>query len=70
MVGKALERIDESQREVVVLRFLVGLSLKETADTLEKSVSAVKSLQFRGLAALRIAASELLMPESERAVSS
>ena len=52
-VRKALESIDESQREVVVLRFLVGLSLKETADTLQKSVPAVKSLQYRGLAALR-----------------
>ena len=65
----ALESIDESQREVVILRFIVGLSLKETAGMLEKSVPAVKSLQYRGLAALRIAASELLSPHSERSVS-
>lgn len=50
----ALERIDPLQREVVVLRFLVGLSLQETAATLEKSVAAIKSLQHRGLKALRI----------------
>lgn len=68
-VRKALESIDETQREVLVLRFLVGLSLKETADTLQKSISAVKSLQYRGLAALRIATSEVLSPESERSVS-
>jgi RNA polymerase sigma-70 factor (ECF subfamily) len=49
----ALERIDPLQREVVVLRFLVGLSLQETATTLDKSVAAIKSTQHRGLKALR-----------------
>jgi RNA polymerase sigma-70 factor (ECF subfamily) len=68
-VRKALESIDETQREVVILRFLAGLSLKETADTLQKSVPAVKSLQYRGLAALRIATSEVLSPQSERSVN-
>ena len=68
-VREALESIDESQREVVVLRFLAGLSLKETADTLQKSVPAVKSLQYRGLAALRTATAELLSPRSERSVN-
>jgi RNA polymerase sigma-70 factor (ECF subfamily) len=67
-VRRALESIDETQREVVVLRFLVGLSLKETADTLQKSVPAVKSLQYRGLAALRTATSEVLLPKSESSV--
>ncbi len=54
-VDQALDQIDPFQREVVVLRFIVGLSLKEVAHTLDKSVAAVKSLQHRGLAALRIA---------------
>jgi RNA polymerase sigma-70 factor (ECF subfamily) len=67
-VRRALESIDETQREVVALRFLVGLSLKETADTLQKSVPAVKSLQYRGLAALRTATSEVLLPKSESSV--
>lgn len=53
-IKEALERIDDRQREVVVLRFLVGLSLKEVAHTLDKSVAAVKSLQHRGLATLRL----------------
>ena len=52
-VHRALDRLDPSQREVVVLRFLVGLSLREVALALDKSVAAIKSLQHRGLAALR-----------------
>jgi RNA polymerase sigma-70 factor (ECF subfamily) len=54
-VQRALAKLDPSQREVVVLRFLVGLSLREVALTLGKTVAAVKSLQHRGLAALRVA---------------
>ncbi len=52
-IRQGLEQIDETQCEVVILRFLVGLSLKETAATLEKSVSAVKSLQHRGILTLQ-----------------
>lgn len=51
---RALERLDQAQREVVVLRFLAGLSLQEVALALDKTVAAVKSLQHRGLAALRV----------------
>ena len=54
----ALNVLDPIQQEVVVLRFLVGLSLREVAATLDKSVAAVKSLQHRGLVALRLALQE------------
>lgn len=54
-VQQALTMIDPVQREVVELRFLAGLSLREVAETLEKSVGAIKSLQHRGLKALRTA---------------
>lgn len=54
-VQQALTRLERSQREVVVLRFLSGLSLREVALTLNKSESAIKALQHRGLAALRLA---------------
>lgn len=54
-VQRALSGLDPSQREVVVLRFLVGLSLQEVAQTLGKTLAAVKSLQHRGLKALRVA---------------
>jgi RNA polymerase sigma-70 factor (ECF subfamily) len=52
-VHQALETVDEPQRSAIALRFLSGLSLEETATVLDKSESAVKALQHRGLAALR-----------------
>jgi RNA polymerase sigma-70 factor (ECF subfamily) len=57
-VEKALNALAPNLREVVVLRFLVGLSLKEAAAALDKTVAAVKSLQHRGLVALRVALDE------------
>ncbi len=48
----ALDQIDPLQREVIVLRFLMGYTLKETASSVEKSVAAVKAIQHRGLHAL------------------
>lgn len=52
-VQAALERIDAEQRDVILMRFVLGLSLQEVADTLGKSVGAVKSIQHRGLKTLR-----------------
>jgi RNA polymerase sigma-70 factor, ECF subfamily len=54
-IHHALTTIDQTQQEVVILRFLVGLSLNEVAHTVDKSVAAVKALQHRGLSALRLA---------------
>ncbi|HWH33646.1 MAG TPA: RNA polymerase sigma factor [Egibacteraceae bacterium] len=48
----ALAQLSEDQREVVLLRFLSGLSGPEVAAATGRSVGAVKSLQHRGLAAL------------------
>lgn len=53
-VQQALTRIDETQREVIILRFLLGYSLIEVAEMLDKSVAAVKSQQHRGLRALEV----------------
>lgn len=50
---KALESLAPEQREVVELRFMAGLTLKEVALAVDKSVQAVKGLQHRGLTALR-----------------
>ena len=50
-----LDQLDDNQREVVILRFIAGLSLKETAHALEKGVGAIKTLQHRGIRALRVA---------------
>ena len=52
-VQRALSLLDQPHRDVVVLRFVCGLSLQEVALALDKSEAAVKSLQHRGLAALR-----------------
>lgn len=52
-VQSALAQMEATQREVVILRFLNGLSLQETATLLEKTQGAIKALQHRGLAALR-----------------
>ena len=52
---RALSKLDPSYREVVVLRFISGLSLREVALATDKTEAAVKSLQHRGLAALRLA---------------
>jgi RNA polymerase sigma-70 factor, ECF subfamily len=49
----ALLRLEPTQCEVVVLRFLAGLSLQETALTLGKTEAAIKALQHRGLNGLR-----------------
>ncbi|HWJ43322.1 MAG TPA: sigma-70 family RNA polymerase sigma factor [Solirubrobacterales bacterium] len=50
---QALEDLPEDQREVLVLRHIVGLSPVEIAATLEKSESSVHGLHHRGRRSLR-----------------
>jgi RNA polymerase sigma-70 factor (ECF subfamily) len=52
-VVDALRRLPDGQREVLVLRFIVGLTRTEVALAMGKSESRVKELQHRGLARLR-----------------
>jgi len=54
-VWHGLQQLDEAQRDVIILRFLIGLPIKEVAHALDKSVGAVKTLQHRGILALRVA---------------
>jgi RNA polymerase sigma-70 factor (ECF subfamily) len=49
----ALRMLKAEQQEVLILRFGQTLSLRETADVMGKSTSAIKSLQFRALDTLR-----------------
>jgi RNA polymerase sigma-70 factor (ECF subfamily) len=49
----ALVRLKDEQRDVIVLRFLSALSLRETATVMQKTEAAVYSLQVRALANLR-----------------
>jgi RNA polymerase sigma-70 factor (ECF subfamily) len=49
----ALAKLPATQREVVILRFLVGLSAQEVAEVIDKRPAAVYSLQARAILALR-----------------
>jgi RNA polymerase sigma-70 factor (ECF subfamily) len=56
----ALMQLTALQQQVITLRFLEGMSLKETAQIVQRDISAVKALQNRALNSLR-----RLMKESE-----
>ncbi len=49
----ALVKLPESQRDVIVMRFVVGMPIGEVAQTLHKSTDSIKGLQRRALLALR-----------------
>jgi RNA polymerase sigma-70 factor (ECF subfamily) len=50
---KALAKLSETQRDVIVLRFVNGLPIAQVAQALHKSENAVKAMQRRSLAKLR-----------------
>ncbi len=52
-VRDALETLTSEQRDVVLLKFAAGLSNAEVSKALGKPIGAIKSLQHRGLAALK-----------------
>jgi RNA polymerase sigma-70 factor, ECF subfamily len=54
-----LEDLPEEQREVLVLRHIVGLSPGEIAGTLDKTESSVHGLHHRGRSSLRQSLTEL-----------
>ncbi len=56
---QALERLPEEQREVLVLRHIVGLSPTEIATTLGKTESSVHGLHHRGRRTLKSALQDL-----------
>lgn len=61
----ALEQLTKDQREVVVLRFLVGLSTREIAAVMNKDPAAVYSLAARALLALRKQLGEEIHPDRD-----
>ncbi len=52
-VRQALHRLTREQQQVIVCKYLEGMSNDEVAAVMGKPVGAVKSLQHRALAALR-----------------
>ncbi len=58
---EALQRLNSQQQECLVLRFLQGLSVAETARIMGKNEGAIKTLQYRAIRALAA-----LLPEDVR----
>lgn len=52
-IFKALDKCTLDQRSVIILRFIQGYSISETAQALQFSESKVKTTQHRGLKVLR-----------------
>lgn len=48
-----LQHLNDQQREVLLLRFIEGLNIAQTAETMAKSEGAIKALQHRALENLR-----------------
>jgi RNA polymerase sigma-70 factor (ECF subfamily) len=49
----ALVQLPENQRDVIVMRFIVGMPVREVAQALHKSDNSIKGLQRRALQSLR-----------------
>jgi RNA polymerase sigma-70 factor (ECF subfamily) len=49
----AVRHLKGDQRQVIILRFLDGLSYADVAHVLGKSIGAVRVIQYRALSALR-----------------
>ena len=60
-VRQAIGTLAPPQQEVLILRFGQMMSVQDTSAIMEKSVSAIKSLQFRAINALRDALREPAM---------
>ena len=61
-VRRATELLPDAQREVIALRFAVGLSIADTARALGKREGNVKALQHKAVARLQ----KILIPERGR----
>jgi RNA polymerase sigma-70 factor (ECF subfamily) len=58
---EGVKRLNARQQECIVLRFLQGLSVAETARIMGKNEGAIKTLQYRAVRALA-----QLLPEDVR----
>jgi len=52
-VSRALRLLTPLQRQVVVLRYLEGLSIREVAEIVQRDANAVKALQHRAINSLK-----------------
>lgn len=51
-IRMAITTLTDSQRQVIIMRFIEGYNLETTARILSKTVDAIKALQYRALQAL------------------
>jgi RNA polymerase sigma-70 factor (ECF subfamily) len=52
-IARALAKVPEGQREVILLRYILSMSVADTAGIVGRTEGAVKQLQLRGLATLK-----------------
>lgn len=50
---QALKKVNDAQRDVIILRFAVNMPIAQVAQTLHRSEDSVKGLQRRGLMTIR-----------------
>jgi RNA polymerase sigma-70 factor (ECF subfamily) len=62
-LAQAMAMLTDEQRDVVLMRFMEGLNIKDVADALNKTPGAIKGLQFRALKTL----SEIMQRFSDEA---
>jgi RNA polymerase sigma-70 factor, ECF subfamily len=53
-LAHALAKVPEGQREVILLRYILSMSVADTAAAVGRTEGAVKQLQLRGLATLKL----------------
>lgn len=51
-VGRAIEQLSDSHREIIELRFIHGMGVSECAEAMGRTVGATKALQHRALRSL------------------
>ena len=69
-VHTAMRELSEDQRQVLLLRYLAGLTAPEVAVVLHKSPGAIRSLQHRGVRALARILEPELAPDAGMAAPS
>jgi RNA polymerase sigma-70 factor (ECF subfamily) len=52
-IKSLIAQLTQEQQQVVILRFLIGLSLKEVSQIMGKKIGAIKALQYRALCNLK-----------------
>lgn len=62
LIRVALERLEDAEREIIVLRFFGGLTLEEAADVLDLGLSAAKMRLYRAMEALKAAMDRVSNP--------